>query len=297
MRLQIAKTRNIWLSISAAVIVIAVVLLATWGLRPSIDFTGGSLWQVEFVGERPLVGQVRTTISETLSDLGSVSVQTAGEQGMIVRMGFISNDQRQQLLTALDTTYGEVTEQSFESIGPVIGNELRRKSYIAIGLVLVFIVAYISFAFRQVRDASTTAWKLGLAAIVALAHDILVVCGVFVVLGHFYGVEVGTLFVTALLTVLGFSVHDTIVVFDRLRERLRNGAGTFAEKVDDSIQSTLARSINTSLTSLITLVALYIWGGDSIRHFTLALIIGMISGTYSSIFLASPLLLWWSKKK
>jgi preprotein translocase subunit SecF len=298
MRISVSKTRYIWLTLSGALMLASIVLLSTWGLRLSIDFTGGTLLQVAYEGVRPQVDNVRQLVQQTLPEVGGVSVQTAGERSIIIRTGFISNEERGQLLDVFSESYGVVIEESFESVGPVIGDELRRKSLIAIALVLLFIVAYVSYAFRQVRDRATSSWKLGVVAIAALAHDLLIVVGVFVLLGRYQGVEVGTLFVTALLTVLGFSVHDTIVVFDRLRERLRSGGEqSFAQKVDDSVQSTISRSINTSLTTLFTLLALYIWGGESIRDFTLALIIGIISGVYSSIFFANPLLLIWEKKK
>lgn len=305
--LNLSKTKYLWLTVSGILVIPSLVLLFVWGLRPSIDFTGGTLLEVAFTSARPDASEARTVVQEALTapavdgqSAGSmeVTLQTLGDNAFLLRTGFMSNDQRNAVLSALGQQYGEVREQSFETIGPVVGRELRQKSYTSMALVLVFIVLYIAWAFRKVSSSDISSWKMGLAAIVALVHDILLVVGVFVVLGHYYHVEVGTLFVTALLTILGFSVHDTIVVFDRLRERLRQGGSqTFAEKVNDSVNSTLARSINTSMTALFMLVALYLFGGQSIHHFALALIVGIISGTYSSIFVASPLLLVWAKNK
>jgi preprotein translocase subunit SecF len=190
--------------------------------------------------------------------------------------------------------------KSFDSVGPVLGAEALRKAYVSILLVLAGIVLFITFAFRKVSEP-VSSWKYGLTAVIALAHDVIVPAGVFAVLGHFAGYEVDTLFVTALLVVLGFSVHDTIVVFDRVRENLKN-SGTlkpFAEIVGDSISQTFVRSINTSMTTLLALVILYIFGGSGTEHFSLVLIIGIAIGTYSSIFIGSPLLVTlqkWSNK-
>lgn len=300
--LNIAKTKYIWFTFSGALVLGSLVLLLTWGLKPSIDFTGGTLFEIEFAS-RPQAEDLRVVVvdainttqageGEEATTTASVALQTFGDNGFIIRSNFISNDARKSVLTAMEEKFGKVEERSFETIGPVIGAELKQKSYVAIVVVLVFIITYISWAFRKVKTVAVSSWKMGVAAIVALAHDLLVIVGLFVLLGRFGGVEVGTMFVTALLTVLGFSVHDTIVVFDRLRERIQlGGAESFEEKVNQSVNSTLMRSINTSATTLFVLMALYLFGGASIQYFVLALIVGIVSGTYSSIFIASPLLL------
>ena len=184
-------------------------------------------------------------------------------------------------------------EKQFDSVGPVVGQELKRRAYIAIGTVLFLIVIYIAFAFRKV-SRPVAPWKYGLAAIIALFHDIFIPTGIFSILGHYLGVEIDLLFVTGLLTILGFSVHDTIVVFDRIRENLRKGLGkNFEETVNISVNQTITRSINTSLTVFLTLLAIFIFGGASVKYFALLLMIGVFFGTYSSIFVASSLLVTW----
>jgi preprotein translocase subunit SecF len=181
-------------------------------------------------------------------------------------------------------------------VGPTIGNELKQKAVLAIILACVMIVIYISYSFRKVPKPASS-FRFGISAIVALIHDVLVVVGLFAILGYFWHVEIDTLFVTALLTVIGFSVHDTIVVFDRIRENLpRYLSRKFEEVADISITQTLARSLNTSLTVVFVLLALLLFGGESIRWFVVALLVGIISGTYSSIFNATALLTWWEEK-
>ncbi len=201
---------------------------------------------------------------------------------------------KQKILTDLGG-FEQIEEKRFESVGPVIGQELRSRSLWAIVVVLLMIILYIAYAFRKV-SRPVASWRYGLAAIIALIHDVTIPAGFFAVLGHYLGVEVGLLFVTALLTILGFSVHDTIVVFDRIRENLRKGvAGDFENTVEVSINQTISRSINTSLTVILTLLAVYLFGGETTKYFALTLIIGVFFGTYSSIFIASPLLVSWER--
>ncbi|MEK7540125.1 MAG: protein translocase subunit SecF [Patescibacteria group bacterium] len=282
--------RRIWYSLSLLTVVAAVVVGALWRLNPGIDFTGGSLLEVSYQETRPALTQIETGVAE--AGVEHVQIQPVGENGYILKTPSITNDQKGSLLAALPGA----TEQSFQNVGPTIGAELARKAWWAIGAVLIAIVLFISYAFRQVSKGPVPAWVFGIAAIVALAHDIWIVLGVFIVLGHFKGIEIDALFVTALLTVLGFSVHDTIVVFDRIRERLKlSSQKTFEEILNESINATLVRSIGTSFTTVLVLLALYFFGGVSIHYFVLALIVGIVSGTYSSIFIASPLLLTYSK--
>ena len=189
-------------------------------------------------------------------------------------------------------------EKQFSSIGPVVGKELKQKSIYAIVAVLLAVVVYIAFVFRKI-GRTTSPWTMGLAAIVALIHDVAIPFGVFAWLGHYYGIEISGVFVAAALTILGFSVSDTVVIFDRVRENiLRKGSqGKFGQIVHQSVLQTLTRSLNTVFTVLLSLFAIYFFGGESIRYFALALIIGIFLGAYSSIFVASPLLVWWSKKR
>ena len=190
-----------------------------------------------------------------------------------------------------------IEEKRFESIGPVIGEEMKQRAYSAVAMVLLLIILYIAFAFRKV-SRPVASWKYGVAAILALFHDVFIPTGIFAILGHYFGVEIDLLFVTGLLTILGFSVHDTIVVFDRIRENLRKGvAKNFENTVNISINQTIVRSINTSLTVFLTLLAIYIFGGASTKYFSLLLMMGIFFGTYSSIFVASALLVDWEKWK
>jgi len=289
---KLVQRRAIWYSFSGLLAVMSVVALVMWGLKFGLDFTGGSLLEVEFKGARPTVEVVNGSFSKL--DLGTVNVQPIGESGVLLRFREVSEDVHQQILTALRSSGSEVSERRFESIGPLIGAELRSRALWAIAVALIFIVLYIAWAFRKV-SRPVASWKYGVSAVIALAHDLLITIGVFSVLGHFAGVEVDSLFVTALLTILGFSVHDTIVVFDRTRENLFRGvASDFETTVELSVNETIVRSINTSLTTLLVMFTLYLFGGESIRYFALALLIGITAGTYSSIFVASPLVVDWN---
>ncbi len=244
---------------------------------------------------KPDVSAIKQKI-EGLS-LGSVLVQPSGEKNVIIRMKDLAEEQHQKVLAAV-LMDGQGKEIRFDSIGPVIGKELKKKSITAMILVIVMIILYIAFAFRKV-STPVNSFYYGLMAVAALIHDVTLPAGVFAVLGHYYGVEVDTLFVTALLTVLGFSVHDTIVVFDRIRENLRNSGNknNFETIVGVSVNQTVGRSINTSLTVILVLLAIFFLGGESTKYFSLALLIGVAIGTYSSIFLASPLLVTLQKLK
>ncbi len=244
---------------------------------------------------RPDAHEVQSALSHSDLNLEEVKVQPAGENGLIIRTRTLTEEEHQKLLQWFKKNYQHVglTENRFESIGPIIGQELKDKAVVAIIIVLITIVLYVAYAFRKV-SRPVASWKYGLAAIVALAHDVLIVVGVFVVLGRLMNVEVGILFVTALLTVLGYSVNDTIVVFDRIRENLiYRPRETFVETVNQSVNETMLRSINTSLTTLLVLLAVFFFGGATIKYFVLALIVGTMAGTYSSIFIASPLLVTW----
>lgn len=296
MHYNIINSKKIWFTISGSLMILSIVALLVWGLKLGIDFTGGSLLEVSYQTNRPSIDEVNQSLS-TLN-LQSLKVQPAGDNDFLLRFENVDETTHQEILNQLkNQVNGQLEERKFESIGPTIGMELKNKAITAIMVVLIFILAYIAYAFRKVSKP-VASWKYGLAAITALFHDILIVTGIFSALGFFLGVEIDTLFVTALLTILGFSVHDTIVTFDRVRENLfKIHNQPFEEIVNRSVNETIIRSINTSLTSILTLLAVYIFGGESIRYFVLALILGFIVGTYSSIFIASPLLVWWNKNK
>ncbi|MBF8281035.1 MAG: Protein-export rane protein SecF [Candidatus Magasanikbacteria bacterium] len=291
---SIVKTRKLWYTLSAALFVASMLAVFTWGLKPGIDFTGGSLVEIKFVGVRPANDVVVKALAA--KEIEVAQVQPVQADAMIIRTKFISESKHQEMLTALkEAAHGEVVENRFETIGPTISAELKRRAYGAVAMVLAGIILYVTYAFRKV-SMPVQSWKYGVVAVVALLHDVGIPIGIFAVLGKFLGYEVDVLFVTAVMTVLGFSVHDTIVTFDRIRENLMlNPRATFAETIDISIRQTITRSINTSLTVLLVLLAIYFFGGASTHHFTLVLILGVIFGTYSSIFIASPLLVTWQE--
>lgn len=288
---SIIQKRNIWLTISGLLFVAAVVALALWGFKFGIDFTGGSLLEVRFIADRPTVTETQDALADL--GLGSLTVQPAGEKDMILRFQDTTEEKHQEVLNRLGGKE-KAEELRFDSVGPSIGQELKRKSIYAIFFVLLAIVAYISFVFRKVSKP-VASWKYGMAALIAMFHDAIITLGIFSVLGKFWGVEINAPFVAAILTVIGYSVHDTIVVFDRTRENLPKSNEDFEGTVNASLNQTLVRSINTSVTSLLALVAIIAFGGASIRPFVSALAIGIFIGTYSSIFVASPLLVVWEK--
>lgn len=292
--LDIIGKRNWYFAFSLLIIVPGIISLFLYGLKLSIDFTGGSRTVLQYpqaVNEQK-VQQIRSVFEE--NNIEVVTLQPSEDQ-VIIRTKPLDDKQNAEILKDLKAKTGDVRQEDFETIGPVIGQETALNALSAIALSSLLIVLYIAWSFRGVRKP-VSSWRFGICAIAALLHDALLVVGVFSLLGHFFGVEVDSLFVTALLTVLGFSVHDTIVVFDRIRENLRrNIEAPFAQVVNDSILQTLVRSLNTSLTALLVLVTLLVFGGETIRWFVVAMIIGLVSGTYSSIFNAAPLLVVWQQ--
>ncbi len=289
------KHKNIFFIISALLIIPGIISLFTNGLRLGIDFTGGSLFEIQSdkfnLSTKDDVQQIIKAQNVEVS-----SIAQSSDNSYIVRTKSMSQSVNDKVIEKLNKKYQKVTQTRFETVGPTIGQELTKKAVIALFTVSTFIVIYIAWSFRKVpRPASS--WRFGITAIAALLHDALFVVGVFSILGWLFHVEIDSLFVTALLTVIGFSVHDTIVVYDRIRENLIKGKGAnFAEAVNLSIWETLARSLNTSFTVIIVLTALLLFGGETIRWFVFALLIGIISGTYSSIFNAAQLLVLWHEK-
>ncbi len=288
--LNIIKYYKFWMGISIGLFLLGVIALVAFGLNLGIDFKGGTLTQVGFES-RPLISEISSQLH--MNGFADAKVQPAGDKDAIIRTGPQEKEEHDRLMKVLSDKYGSVAEQQFTSIGPLIGKELRSGAFIQLILVSLGIILYIAYAFRKVTRP-VSSWRFGAAAIVALLHDLVIVLGVFALLGHFMEVEIDGLFITALLTVLGFSVHDTIVVFDRIRENLRVRAGQpLSEIINNSINQTLVRSINTSVTVVLVLTSLLFFGGETIRYFVLALLIGIVAGTYSSIFIASPILLIW----
>ncbi len=284
----ISKTKYAY-GFSIVLTILCVASLSVWGLKLGIDFTGGTLMEVQFENNLPGNSEVEGNLKDL--NLKSLSLQATGNNTILFRYVPEDDKTNQEVLKTLKEKYPESKELRTDYANSTISKELKSKSLWSIFWAVAGIMAYIAWAFRKV-SRPVPSWKYGMGAIIALVHDILITAGFFSVLGHFYGIEIGIPFVAALLTILGFSVHDTIVVYDRTRENLLRSSSkeTFPEVVNRSLNETLVRSINTSLTVIITLLSIYIFGGESIRYFSLALLVGVTFGTYSSIFIASALL-------
>lgn len=294
MALNIISRRRIWFALSGALVLLSVVAVLTLGLRFGIDFTGGSLLEIQ-MAETVQAQNARALMQE--AGYGNLAIQSSDERGLLIRTQDLSEEEHQQLLTSLETQLGDLEELRFDSIGPVVGDELRFTATIGVLVTLLLIGLYIAWAFRKVSEP-VASWKYGLFTILAAFHDVIITVGAFSLLGFFYGWEITTAFVAAVLTILGYSINDTVVVFDRTRENLIKRVGDgFEDTVEKSIEQTITRSINTSLTTILALLAIFLFGGDSTRPFALALIIGIGVGTYSSIFLASPLLVAWERRR
>lgn len=290
--LNIIGKRKIYYAISGIFVIASIVTFSLWGLEFGIDFKGGSILEVAYPdNNRPETDQIINALKPL--NLNDLRVSPIGNNGVNFRFMETDEATHQEVMNILKLNSAE--ERRFSSIGPTIGAELKQNSIKAIIMVLLGISLYITWAFRKVSQPLGS-WRYGVATLIALFHDLIIPIGLFAVLGHFYGVEIGTNFIVSLLVILGFSVHDTIVVFDRIRENLKRYASLdFITLVNQSVNETMVRSINTSLTVLLTLLSLYVFGGESIKYFVLALIVGIFSGTYSSIFIASPILISWYK--
>jgi len=281
----IAKYRKIFYIVSTLVIVACIFIIFNKGLNLGIDFTGGALLEVEYSDDMPDIELLRKNVNE--AGFNSARLQPTGEKGIVLRTTTLTEEEHQNLLATLKVSENyDFIEKRFDSIGPVIGGELKRKALVSISLVVLLIILFIAFAFRGV-SRPVSSWGYGLVAIVALVHDVIIPIGIF----SYIGAEVDVLFVTALLAILGYSVNDTIIIFDRIRENIKlKISNDFEETVGRSLSQTMARSINTSFTTLIVLGFLFFLGGSATKMFSLTLGVGVIAGTYSSIFLAGPLL-------
>jgi len=303
------KYRKIYFTISALLVSASIASLLIFGLNLGIDFTGGSLLEIETRNQESTSIDIEQTIEEYEENLfGDVRVQPT-ENGFLIRLRDISEQEHQQILSIINKQannnraieqLNNIKEIRFETIGPVIGKELKRKALWQIALVAIGIVLYIAYAFRKVsklKKGSKISWKFGIAALITLLHDVIITLGIFALLGKIFAVEIDNSFIAAILLVLGYSVNDTIVVFDRVRENLiKNKYSSDLEGIiNKSISETVVRSLNTSTTTLIVLFSVLLFGGETIFYFVLALIVGIAIGTYSSIFLASPLLYEWEK--
>jgi len=294
MQFNFIKYSKLYYTISGILVILAIVSLFMFGLKFGIEFVGGSNMHVEFStqGNRPSNEAIKESLK--VFNLGEIIVRSIGENGVILQFKGVDEENHQQILSVLNEV-SPMSEKSFQYVGASVGRELRNKTQLAIFLALIAITLYIAFAFRKVSKP-VSSWKYGITSLIALVHDVLIPIGVFSVLGKLYNIEITIPIVAALLTVLGFSVHDTIVIFDRLRENiLRRGMGEFGDTVNISLNQTIGRSLSTSFTTLAVLVAIFFFGGETLKYFSLALILGITLGTYSSLFLASPLLVSWQK--
>jgi len=292
---HLASRRKLWYAISLIVILPGVLSMILFGMRSGIEFTGGTLWEIEFSKE-----VTTESIGDVLDAHGldgarvQLAENTSGESNRVavIRVKELQQGsaEKDQVAAAITDEVGPFTELQLSSVGSSVSRDISRRAIYAVALASIGILAYMAFAFRNTQNPAL----YGICALVAMLHDVLVVLGIFSILGEFADVEIDSLFVTALLTIIGFSVHDTIVVFDRIRENLaRRIAPTFEEVVNYSLAQTIVRSLNTSMTVVFTLLALYLFGGETTKEFVLALLIGVVSGTFSSIFNASQLLVSW----
>lgn len=293
MNLQIIAKTKLWFTFSGIMIIASLYGIFAYGLNLGIDFTGGTLMEIKF--QQPIeMNALQTAYNSTLEIDGGTMVIPSDNNTFIVRTKDIDDATHTKLISTLQKDFGTFEELRFTTIGPTVGDTMREKATLALSIAVIAIIIFIAFAFRKV-PRKISPWKFGYTAIIALIHDILITLGVFAFLGHFYGVEIDMLFITALLTIMGFSVHDTIVVFDRIREnlKLQDRNSTFDNTANLALNQTMARSINTSFSTLITLLALLFFASDSIYWFVFALVFGILIGTYSSVFIASPLLVVW----
>ncbi len=291
---DMSKIYTIMFWVSISLVVVSIVAVAVWGLKFGVDFKGGSVMELEFKNGRPDVEAIAKVLNNK-----DASISPSGANGLIIRTGELTESNHQVILSKVSAAFPKagLEEKKFDSVGPIIGNELKSKSITAIILVLIAVMIYIAIVFRKL-SRYLSPWSLGGAAIIALMHDVIIPTGVFAWLGHTQGVEISAVFVAAVLTILGFSVSDTVVVFDRVRENLMKGGAAegLGHVTHRSIMQTLTRSLNTTFATILSLVAIYFFGGESIKYFALALAMGFFFGAYSSIFVASPLMVWWNTR-
>ena len=297
--MQILKARKIWIIFSLVLTVLSIVSIGTFGYRTGIDFAGGTNLEIQLANpQTPGVDAKQSIIKAYEQVTGAeVAPQSTGGDRYFIRSAQIDNQKKNAILAALGSSFKQVDELRFESVDPTISADILRKAILAVIVAALGIMFYLAYAFRRVPKPLTS-WDFGLGAIVSLVHDVIVLLGIYSLMSHFLGAEVDGMFIAALLTLLGFSVHDTIVTFDRIRENLRRRAGEDLEMIcNDSIAETVVRSINTSFTVLLVLLAMTLFGGATLKFFTLSLLIGVVFGTYSSIFIATPVLLWMGRRR
>lgn len=289
---DILGKRKYFYLLSGTLMLLSVIALSIWGLKYGLDFTGGTLMEVKNEKSELKSDEIKSAILEV--GVEDAVITPTQDNSFLIRYANSNDEKNQEVLGKLREKFPDIQNTRLDYIGPSISSELKTKAIWALLVAVIGIALYIAYAFRKV-SRPVESWKYGIGAVVALVHDVMITVGLFAMFGHFFNIEVDSTFIAALLTILGFSVHDTIVVYDRTRENLlRSGGEKFDDIVNKSLNETMARSINTSLTVIITLLAIFLFGGQSIKNFTLALLIGISFGTYSSIFVASSLIVdWW----
>ncbi|MDD5638462.1 MAG: protein translocase subunit SecF [Candidatus Pacebacteria bacterium] len=290
---RFTKYSKIYLIIAGITLLFSLYFLIFWGLKPGIDFTGGTILEIEYKNDRPSNQEIEEKLKKF--NLGSIFIQPTGEKGVIIKMKEISNDVHNEILLTLGKNEGLIEEKRFEFIGPVIGKELTQKTFIVVILSLIAMMIYISLAFRKMKRPIKS-WQYSLSSVFCLFHDTLIVLAVFSILGKLYGVEISIPIITALIALVGYSINNTVVIFDRIRENISFG-GTFEEIIDRSLNETLLRQFGTSFTTLLVVLAIFFFGGSTLKYFSLTLVIGLIVGSFSSFFVAAPLLLEWLRLK
>lgn len=297
--LNVIRNKKWFLGFSGILVFLSFLSVAIFGFRQGIDLRGGTRWQITMASDGITIGELKEAILSA-ADFSEVNIRSGERNSFVVRLPDMSEETHQKILNVIVEKFTNVREDGFSSVGPAIGSELRRKSMWAVAIVLLAISAYIALAFRKVSEP-VRPWKYGVVTLITLLHDVIIPAGLMAVLGRLKGIEIDTNFIVALLVVMGFSVHDTIVVFDRIRENLILGRGgknrDLKEVINFSVNETAARSVNTSLTLILVLLALIFVGPASLFYFVLTMLVGTIFGTYSSIFVASPLLYLFQKKR
>jgi preprotein translocase subunit SecF len=297
MSLNVIGNKKYFLGFSLILVLASWILAGVLGLQPGIDLKGGTEWRVALNDSGATEISVQVALKQVLGD-GEVSVKRASDGSFLIRLPDLSEAEHQKYADVLKGGFGGITEKSFSSIGPAIGSELKSKAIWAIVVVLIGISLFIAWAFRKVSEP-VRSWKYGVVTLLTLVHDVSIPIGLLAILGRWKGIEIDTNFIVALLVVMGFSVHDTIVVFDRIRENLSLNRGRkmdLGEIINYSIKETFVRSVNTTLTLILVLLVLLFFGPASIFYFVLTILVGTIFGTYSSIFVASPLLYLWQRR-
>lgn len=291
---KIIRKSYIWLTFSATLMVLGIIFIAVFGLRLGIDYKGGTVMQIASNSDNK-----QQIVEEIIKDqkIDNYQIKPSGSKELIVRLPVLSNEQHIAIRDEMAKKLSGFSETSYDTVGPSISSDLTKKSVIAVIVASLAIIIYIAWAFKKVPKPLSS-WKFGLCAVIALIHDLLITTGIVALISHYFPwMEIDVLFLTALLTIMGFSVHDTIVVYDRLRENfIKNPHQDIELTTEESVNQTIARSINTSLTVMIVLITMFLLGGAPIKHFILVLIIGVFFGTYSSIFVASTLIALWHKK-